>query len=197
MNISYHGKQEVLHPKQREQLDGKLARITRLLETDGKGDKQARVALHHDRNVHRAEITLNYLDHTVVGEHLDEDQFTALCLAVERLERQMMRLRDKRRDVKKGPREDWDKLASTDSLLEAEPRSSNGINLKNGDGGKLEGLAKREVFRVRPEDNKPYTEEEAVLIIGDDPYLVYQNSGTGRLACLIRRQDGDFDLVEC
>ena len=50
MNITYTGKQEFLHPKQKEQLDAKIAKLAKLLEIDGKGDKQARVALTHDKN---------------------------------------------------------------------------------------------------------------------------------------------------
>ena len=56
---------------------------------------------------------------------------------------------------------------------------------------------KPKIFRVGPEDNKPMTAEEASMVIGDDPYVVYHNAGTERLAVLIRRDDGNFDLVEC
>jgi ribosome hibernation promoting factor len=191
VNISYTGKQEFLHPKQKEQLDAKIAKLAKLLEIDGKGDKQARVALTHDKNLQRAEITLNYLDHTLVGEHADQDQFTALNLAFERLERQMMRVREKRRDIKKGPREGWDKGASANSIIEAEPRHSDGLPAAPVNNGKPK------IFRVGPEDNKPMTAEEASMVIGEDPYVVYHNAGTGRLAALIRRDDGHFDLVEC
>ena len=57
------GEESDIHPKQKEQLDAKIAKLAKLLEIDGKGDKQARIALTHDKNVQRAEITLNYLDH--------------------------------------------------------------------------------------------------------------------------------------
>jgi len=191
VNITYTGKQEFLHPKQKEQLDAKVSKLAKLLEVDGKGDKQARVAFTHDKNLHRAEITLNYLDHTLVGEHVDPDQFTALNLAFERLERQMMRVRDKRRDIKKGPREVWDKGASANTINEAEPRDPDALAAAPSSNGKPR------IYRVGPEDNKPMTAEEAAMMIGDDPYVVYHNSGTGRLAALIRRPDGHFDLVEC
>jgi len=191
VNITYTGKQEFLHPKQKEQLDAKIAKLAKLLEIDGKGDKQARIALTHDKNLQRAEITLNYLDHTLVGEHVDPDQFTALNMAFERLERQIMRVRDKRRDIKKGPREGWDKGASANTMIEAEPRNPDGLQAAQTSNGKPK------IFRVGPEDNKPMTAEEASMVIGDDPYVVYHNAGTGRLAALIRRGDGNFDVVEC
>jgi len=191
VNITYTGKQEFLHPKQKEQIDTKLSRVAKLLDVDGKGEKQARVALTHDKNLHRAEVTLNYLDHTLVGEHVDPDQFTALSLAVERLERQIMRVRDKRRDIKKGPREGWDKGASANAIIEAEPRNPDALSAAPSSNGKPK------IYRVGPEDNKPLTADEAMLLIGDDQYVVYHDSGTGRLAALIRRGDGNFDLIQC
>jgi len=190
VNISYAGKQEYLHPKQKALLDGKVAKIAKLLEVDGKGDKNTRVALTHAKNEHRAEVTLNYLDHTVVGEHADADQFTALNQAFEKLERQMMRIRDKRRDVKKTPKEGWDSASSPETDVEVEPRRTNGHSTPGAANGRPK------VYRVTPEDGKPLTEQEAVLMIGNEPYMVY-TAGSGRLSVLIRRPDNNFDLVEC
>jgi putative sigma-54 modulation protein len=189
MNVTWTGKQEFLHPTQKDQLDSKLAKLSKLLDLDGKGDKRARVVLSADKNKHRAEITLNYLDHTLVGEHVDADQFTALNLAFERLEQQLLKVRERRRDVKKGPREGWDKGAQANTLNEAEPR--------NPEGTPAETNGRPKVFRVRPADGKPLSVEEALLMIDDDPYLVYRNAGTDRLAVLLRRDDGNFDLIEC
>jgi putative sigma-54 modulation protein len=188
MNCTYTGKQENLHPKQKEQIDAKLAKIAKLLESSGKGEKQAHVILSQDKNHHRAEITLNYLDHTLVGEHLDADQFTALNLAVEKLEKQIMKVRDKRRDTKKGPREGWDKGAAANDILAAEPTHPDALPAANN--------GRPKVYRVRP-DGKPVTLEEALLLIDDEPYLVYTDAKTDRIAVLLKRADGNFDLIEC
>jgi putative sigma-54 modulation protein len=189
MNVTWTGKQEFFHPRQKEQLDAKFAKIRHLLEVDGKGEKQARVALSVEKNRHHAEVTLHYLDHTIVGEHSDDDQFTALNMAVERLEKQMMKVRDRRRDLKKGPREGWDKGASTSTVNEAQPRNPN--------APPVEANGRPKLYRVAPAEGKPLTADEAMMMIDDDPYLVYVNTDTGRLAVLLRRPDGNFDLVEC
>lgn len=191
MNVTWTGKQEYFHPKQKEQLDSKLGKLAKLLENDGKGDKQTRVVLTADKNVHRAEIHINYLDHTLVGEHVDPDQFTALNLAIERLERQMLKIRERRRDVKKGPREGWDKGASANTVNEAEPRDPEALSAAPANNGKPK------IFRVEPADGKPLTAEEAVLMIDDDPYFIFRTVGSDRIAVLLRRPDGHFDLVEC
>jgi hypothetical protein len=40
------------------------------------------------------------------------------------------------------------------------------------------------------------TLDEAMLVIDDD-YLVYRDANSNNLAVLLRRADGNFDLVEC
>jgi putative sigma-54 modulation protein len=191
MNVTWTGKQEILHPKQKEQLDAKINKLAKLLEVDGKGDKQARVVVTPDKNVHRAEITLNYLDHTIVGEHVDGDQFIALNMAFEKLERQMLKIRERRRDIKKGPREGWDKGASANTINEAEPRNPDALPAEPAGNGRPR------IYRVAPADGKPLTAEEAVLMIDDDSYLVFRDAGSGGISVLLRRGDGNFDLVEC
>ena len=187
MNITYTGKQDHLPPNQQANIDAKLGKIAKLLDIDGKGGKQAHVILAQLKNQHRAEITLNYLDHALVGEHIDPDQFTAINMALEKLEKQIMKVRDKRRDVKKGPREGWDKGASADSMNAAVP----------ADAIPAAGNGRPKVFRVQPSDSKPMTSEEAILEIGKEDYLVYRDARNDRLAVLLRRPDGNFDLVEC
>jgi putative sigma-54 modulation protein len=188
MNITYTGKQEFLHPTQKANLEAKFEKISKLLDVDGKGEKQAHVRFAELKNQHWAEITLNYLDHGLVGEHSDPDQFTALNAALEKLEKQILKVRDKRRDIKKGPREVRDKGASANTIIAAEPRSAEGIPADNG---------RPKVFRVGP-DSKPMTVEEAMLVIDpSETYVVYRDAVTDGIAVLVRRGDGNFDLVEC
>jgi len=185
MNITYTGKQEHLHPTQKASLDAKLAKISKLLEEDGKGDKRAHFMLNQHKNEHRAGITINFLDHQLIGEHADADQFTAMNLALDKLEKQMLKVRDKRRDVKKNPREKGAPeadVAAGPGELEAQNIESNG---------------RPRVYRVAPADSKPMTLEEALMVIDNDSYLVYRDANSDRLSVLLHRDDGHFDLVEC
>jgi putative sigma-54 modulation protein len=193
MTINWTGKQEFTHPTQQKNLETKIAKISKLLETSGKGEKQAHIILNHHKNQHRAEITLNYLDHQVVGEHTDPDQYTAINVAIEKFEKQLMKVRDKRRDIKVGPREGWDKGAAANSVIAAEPgpEGLRAVGSSNGDG-------RPQVYRVMPGETKPMSAEEAIMEIdAEDPYIVFMSSDTNRHAVLLRRPDGNFDLVEC
>jgi len=191
MNIAWTGKQEFLHPTQQKSLEAKIAHLSKLLDAEGKGEKQAHGILNQHKNQHRAEITMHFLDHHIVGEHIDADQFTAINLALEKLEKQIMRVRDKRRDIKKGPREGWDKGAAANSIIAAEP-GPGGVPAAPTNNGRPQ------VYRVLPGETKPMTPEEAVVEIEpSDPYLVYLDSATNRPAVILRRADGNFDLVAC
>lgn len=189
MNITYTGKQENFHPSQEANLQAKIDKIAKLLDGNGKSDKQAHVILAQEKNQHRAEITLNYLDHGLVGEHSDVDQFTAINVAFDKLEKQLLKVRDKRRDTKKGPRESWDKGVAASSINNSAEASDPDESATNG---------RPRIFRVGPSDGKPMTSEEALLAIdAEDTYLVYRDVATNRPAVLLRRPDGNFDLVEC
>jgi putative sigma-54 modulation protein len=194
MNISWTGKQEFLHPEQQKNLDAKIAKISKLLDGGGKRDKQAHIILAQNKNQYRAEITLNFLDHQVVGEHADSDQFTAINMAIDKFEKQLIKVRDKRRDTKKGPREGWDKGAAANAVIAANPgpdglRAAPVEPATNG---------RPRVFRVTPGETKPMTAEEAVVEIEPgDQYLVYLDADSNRPAVILRRTDGNFDLVQC
>ena len=56
----------------------------------------------------------------------------------------------------------------------------------------------RRVFRVNHHrTRKPMTLDEALLEMDKDrDYLVYRDAETDRFAVLVRRRDGNFDLVE-
>jgi putative sigma-54 modulation protein len=194
MTINWTGKQEFVHPTQQKNLETKFAKIAKLLETSGKGEKMPHIILNQHKNQHRAEITLNYLDHQVVGEHTDPDQYTAINLAIEKFEKQLIKVRDKRRDVKKGPREGWDKGAAANSIIAVEP-GPGGIAAAPANSN---GNGRPQVFRVSPGETKPMSAEEAVMEVEPgDPYFVFLSSETNHPSVLVRREDGNFDLIEC
>jgi putative sigma-54 modulation protein len=191
MNIAWTGKQDFIHPTQQKSIDSKIAHLSKLLDAEGKGEKQAHGILNQHKNQHRAEVTLNFLDHHLVGEHIDTDQFTAINMALEKLEKQIVKVRDKRRDIKKGPREGWDKGAAANTIIAAEPGPA-GIPAASTSNGKPK------VFRLTPGETKPMSSEEALAEIEpSESYLVYLDSATNRPAVILRRPDGNFDLVEC
>src|SRR3954462_809001 len=86
MKVSYSGIKNDLPPKLQEKIDAKIAKLSRLV--DGRGEKQAHVVVTSERHLHKAEITLHSHNHQLVGIASDSDAFSAMCAAVDRIEKQ-------------------------------------------------------------------------------------------------------------
>ena len=186
MNITYKGKQEKFYPAQTEKIEARFKKLAKIL--DGKGEKSSHVILARKRGVHSAEITVNYMDHSLVGAAGDGDQYTAMTGALDKLEKQVLKLRAKRRDVDKNTKAPWvnGDLGTPAVAVAMEPAPG-----KNG-------LAKT-VYRVdfKASTRKPMTLDEAILDLGKDgDYVVYRDAKKDCLSVLIRRPDGHFDLIE-
>ncbi|MBI3473844.1 MAG: ribosome-associated translation inhibitor RaiA [Candidatus Solibacter usitatus] len=179
MKISYTGRQVELAPAQLKKLEAKFAKLGKML--DGKEQCEAHVILALERHLHKAEVTVHYHNHPLVGATSASDMFTAIHGAVEKLEKQAIKVLNKWRDTKRVTR----KTAETPAQ---EPEAE-------AAGGSESG---KQVFRVNHHGRrKPMTLDEAVLEMEKDlDYLVYRDALTDRVAVLLRRRDGNFDLVE-
>jgi len=178
MKITFTGRQVELAPAQLRKVEARFAKAGKLL--DGREQTEAHVILSLERHLHLAEITVNYHNHSLVGESSNADLFTAIHEAVEKLEKQAIKVRAKWRDTQRTPRKE------TVATQAPEP------------GAAPEPDIERRIFRVNHhERRKPMTLEEAILEMekGAD-YLVYRDSERDRVSVLMRRRDGNFDLVE-
>ena len=82
MKITYTGRQVELAPAQLKKLQGRFAKIGKLL--DGKEERDAHVILSVERKMHKAEATINYYGLQLVGLGSSADLFTAIHLAAEK-----------------------------------------------------------------------------------------------------------------
>ena len=119
MKVTYTGRQVDLSPAQSEKLTAEFAKVGKLLD-NGRGEAQAHVVLSHERHQNNVEITVPYHNHELVGEGSDPDLFSAIHAAVDKLEKQAIRVRGKWRDSKRTPRKE------TDASLEPELPESEG-----------------------------------------------------------------------
>jgi putative sigma-54 modulation protein len=183
MNVSYRGIKKELSPQLQEKLDAKFAKISKLVEK--RGEKEAHVVVTSQNRIHKAEITMLFYGHPLVGIATDSDLFTALSGALEKLDKQAVKNGEKYRAKSR--------------------RSGSGKESGNGDG-ELVGVvassagakAAQKVYRVNHMDQqKPMTLEEALLEMGkNDDYVVYRDAEKECVSVLVRRRDGHFDLIE-
>jgi putative sigma-54 modulation protein len=181
MKISYTGRQVELAPAHLQKLEARFAKIGVLL--DGKRECEAHVILSLERHLHHAEATIHYFNHQLVGLGSSTDLFTAIHSAAEKLEKQALKARTKWRDTKRTPRKATSEVEA-EKPVEVEPESEHGTE--------------RQVHRVNHhQKRKPMTLEEALLHMDSTrDYMVYRDSETDRVSVLVRRRDGNFDLVE-
>ena len=179
MKITYTGRQVELAPAQLKKLEARFAKVGKLL--DGRKECEAHVILSLERRLHHAEATVNYYHHQLVGIGSNGDLFTAIHSAIEKLEKQAVKTRTKWRDTKRMPRKSGE-AEEPAAVAEAESESE----------------AEGRVFRVNHhQKRKPMTLEEALLEMDKSrDYLVYRDATTDRISVLLRRRDGNFDLVE-
>lgn len=181
MKLTYTGRQVELKPAQQKKLEDEFAKIGKLL--DGKRETEIHVTLRQERHLNCAEATINFFGNKLAGLGSSPDLFTAVHGAADKLGKQVSKARAKWRDTKRTPRKQ-----SVAEAAEAE---------ESAPGPAAEPAPGFMVHHVNHhERRKPMTLDEALIDIDGLPYLVYRDAKSDRVNVLIRRTDGDFDLVE-
>jgi putative sigma-54 modulation protein len=183
MRVSYKGLNKELPPKLQERLDSKFAKLSKLLET--RGEKEAHVVVTSERYLHHAEITLQFYDHQLACQASDSDLYTAIAVALEKMEKQAVKQRSKWREKKR-------RSESSKGVVEPAGRAAPA----RPEDGRADRV--QQVFRSNHhEERKPMTLDEALLEMeGGRDYLVYRDAERERVSVLVRRRDGHFDLIE-
>jgi putative sigma-54 modulation protein len=182
MKITYTGRQVELRPAQQKMLEAQFAKVGKLL--DGKRESEVHVVLSLERHLNHAEATINFFGHQLAGAGSSPDLFSSIHEAADKLAKQVMKARAKWRDTKRTPR----KETAGEAVPEETPYAP-------------EPAAKQATGHIvhhvnHHERRKPMTLDEALIEIDGLDYLVYRDALSDRLNVLIRRADGQFDLVE-
>ncbi len=185
MKIAYTGTPAELPAKLKTKLEAKLQKCVKRLER--RGEKEVHVILSRQRHLHKVEITAHAYDHALAGAGSDADLAVAMTAAIDKLEKQVVKMQEKFRD---GHR-------SKDKIATALPATSK-TEAKPAKALKAAPPKTPRVFPVNTRNGrKPMTLEEAMLEIGPtDSYLTFRDARTDKQNVLMRRPDGHFDLLE-
>jgi putative sigma-54 modulation protein len=182
MKITYTGKADGLTEAENKKIEAKFGKIAKLLDMR-KGEREAHVILTQERHLHHAEITVRYYEHDLVGVGSAADLYTAITGALEKLEKQVLRVRERFRDDHRAPKREFEPASA--ATAETEVRAEAQVTEAPS------------VFRVNHNDGrKPMTLEEALMEIEDRDYVVYRDAVSDRVSVLVKRRDGNFDLIE-
>ena len=154
-------------------LEKRLNKLTRLLDKDA----EATVMLIGEKKTQRIEVTIPVSGFILRGEEDHEDMLTAIDSVSDKLEKQLVR--SKERFSKKG-RLSVTKLPSLAGVSPAEDRD---------DEVKV---------RAKQFSTKPMSLEEAITrmdMVGHS-FFVFNNDETGEINVVYRRNDGHYGLME-
>ncbi len=193
MKLIYSGKTKEFTSELEAKIGTKLAKLSKLIEQ--RGEREAHICHHVERRLHKVEIIVNFYDHALVGEGTDADLDTAVTHAVDKLEKQVVKVRarwrDTHRDKKsvRSTKEDWETGAPAEDTATGNTAQNPS---RNGNP------RTPRIFRIsQPDGKKPMTLEEAIIEMESARvYVVYRDSDRNCLSVLVRRPDGNFDLIE-
>lgn len=190
MKLIVSGKTKDFTAELEEKFKARLSKLSKLIER--RGEREAHLTHQVERHLHRVEVTVNFYDHSLASEGVDGDLDTALCQAVDKLEKQVVKLRNRWRDTQR----DAKGIRSTKENGNSEVEAAPGLAAREKNNGKSN---RPKVFHVNyDEDRKPMTLQEAILEMerDSDHYVVYRDAARNCLSVLVRRSDGNFDLIE-
>jgi putative sigma-54 modulation protein len=179
MQVTVKGKNVDVPERVRDRATRKLSKISRFddriltMDVEFSEERNPRVA-----DQHRVEVTCTTKAHLIRAEASGTDPVSAIDRVVDRLERQVKKLKGRRTSHKQ---QDTRAVAETQ--------------------GSLVGPAGDEaspIVRFKHVEMKPMTGEEAVTVmdlLGYDFYL-FTNVQTDGPAVVYRRRNGDFGLIE-
>jgi putative sigma-54 modulation protein len=154
-------------------------RLGRVLRPLNNSAVSAQVVVTREKTRFRAEVTLHARgEHFLHGEATGRDAQTALASSIDKVDRQVQKLKGKWTERKR----------QGISAAKAEPATLE----PRDNGGQLR------IIRQRRYAVKPMSVDEAAMEVGDgrDAFLVFRNSSTEQINVLFRRADGNLGLIE-
>jgi len=184
MNIDITGRHVEVTPALREFTEDKLQKMERVFD----GPLEAHVVLRIAKHRHIAEIQVKSRNLTLSGTEETGDLYASIGEVADKLERQLLKHKEKIRDHKhrKGPRDPEVAAAISENVAEAQGpiQSTEGISQR---------IVRSSRYRV-----KPMSPEDAVLELEatKQDMLVFRESRSYRINVVYRQPDGNFGLID-
>lgn len=195
MKIAYSGKTEFLADPQKKKLEARLGKLAKFLDMK-QGEREAHITLKVEKRTHRADLSVLYKGDILATSGDGADLAAAVGAAIDKLERQVTKSREKKQDSRKRVAARDDKRGKT--AISADVVTPSFQDLEQEVVHQVPNAAGATIHRVNgTSKRKPLTVDEAVLAFKrGQRYLVFRDTDTSELAILIRRDNNEFDLIE-
>ncbi|HXD20271.1 MAG TPA: ribosome-associated translation inhibitor RaiA [Vicinamibacterales bacterium] len=168
-------------------------RLARVLRPLNDGAVSAQIVVTREKTRFHAEVTLHARgEHFLHGEATGRDAQTALGASIDKVERQVLKLKSKWTERKR-------QGISPAKAASATPRPERGAAVfGTGLEQRDNGAQPLRIIRARRYAVKPMSIDEAAIEVADgrDAFLVFRNSSTEEINVLFRRADGNLGLIE-
>jgi len=158
----------------------KVDRVHKYLD----GASEAHVVLAVDRGYqHQADITIHAGHFFLRGREISTDLYASIDLAMDKIERQLKRYKEKIKDRRSQPHHNAGSIRVRHDVVE----------LTDGEPHVEPRVVKSTEFPA-----KPMSVDEAVMQMDliENDFLVFQNSRSREVNVIYRRDDGNYGLIE-
>jgi putative sigma-54 modulation protein len=204
MKFEYTGRHMDVTPAIRRHVEEHFQKIEHIFQDSSTA--AAHIIIQVIKNRHIAEVLLHWREHTLTGTDTNADMYQALTRAIDKIEKQVLKLKKKMIDRKQG-------AMPLSSLAPQETPPPAPTSRRRG-GGAGAGMAAAAAVATDMEDAsasraprivnargyrvKPMTAEEAAMSLADDSdqFLVFRDADTDRVSVLYKRKDGNFGLIQ-
>jgi putative sigma-54 modulation protein len=146
---------------------------------------ECHVVLSVEKHRHAAEVTIVADGFKINGQETTGDMYSAIDIAVDKIEKQIKKHRDKRRQ-----------RAGEGAAAASETATATAEEVATAEEAPADEPSR--IVRTERYPMKPMHPEQALIELeasGDD-FIVFTNAETERIGVLYRRKDGKFGLIE-
>ena len=176
MKFEYTGRHVEVSPGIRKHVEDHFKKLDHIFNGT---EASTHVIITVEKNRHIGELVVFWREHTLTAKEVNADMYMALTRAMEKVEKQAMKLKKKIIDRKQGAKRTSAVAPTPDGQLEATPRAPR-------------------IIPARRYSVKPMTAEEAALRLSSDPqqFVVFRDADTDRIGVVYKRNDGNYGLIE-
>lgn len=176
MRVEVTGRHLEITPAIRLHVESELKKLSNLFPNDA---AQAHVVVEVEKNRQKAEIVLTVGERTMTANVADKDLYLALSRTVAKIEKQALRLKEKRVDRRQSAMKTAEIAPEPGGQITAEP-------------------APKRIRAAQQYLVKPMTADEAALSLesSTNQFIVFRDAETENLSVLYKRADGDYGLIQ-
>ncbi len=181
MKIEFTGRNFTVSPAIKKHITESFKKIDAVLSEAVSAHVILSVEKHHR---HIAEIVVHWKDRDLTSKADTGDMYVSATQSIEKLRSQALKVKGKILDRKQSVKAS----SKVGRVADKAPATK---------GASADAPPPR-IIRSRKHAVKPMTADEAVLLFAEtaDPFVIFQNIDSGRIALVFKRKDGNFGLIE-